>query len=355
MPVCFAAVVPLLSGAIAWYISRFHPLDAHEIEPLTSTVSASAPQYRFMGDAADLVVGRPEAAATGIFDFILCDEHTVHEQLQRGTACVVDEWERAYQADKATQSDLDNLRYVLEREAGCSDERFQYGWKRDRAQDGSRLPKRTRGDGTGMTLEDFAQDKHARQAGLTPSHVLALRLYTTSAFRSINNPLRRLQRFEVGTDTVSQPTRKLERAHPLPCTVVLIYDGLKKLRAATDTKQASNQNILSDDTTIEPFDGIEDPDLHSRKPGGWRQRMMRGAISIGASARSSIQERTSALLQTNEGNPSTSSQGTVLWRGLKNLRATESFMLLGGSPHAPCYTTPDREIGLRMRTREARR
>ena len=37
----------------------------------------------------------------------------------------------------------------------------------------------------------------------------------------------------------------------------------------------------------------------------------------------------------------------VLWRGLKNLRATESFLHFGGSELAPCSTTPDLEIAIR--------
>jgi hypothetical protein len=294
-----------------------------------------------------LVVGNPEAAATGIYDFIHCDEHRLHEELKRGTGCVVDEWERARSTGWATETDLENLRYILDTPAGSSDEKFQYGWKRDRAEDGSSLPSRTNGDGTGMRLADFANGAFAQRAGLTASQVLALRLYTTSAFRSINNPLRRLQQSEVGDAASAQPTRKLattELAHPLPCTVVLIYEGLKRLRAVTNEPQNAHErnSRLSEGTTITPFDGIEDAELLLRKAPRLWERMMRSAVSVGSAARDSLFQRASASLQ-----PTQARHQMVLWRGLKNISATKSFMLLGGSELAPCSTTPDIEIAIR--------
>lgn len=148
-----------------------------------------------------------------------------------GTAAVRAEWQRALEATPtpaATPSDIENLEYVLEKAAGCSDIQFQNNWQRDRGEDGSLLECRMRADGTAMLLDDFLEHDNAKKAKLTRAHVLALRLYTTSAFRSINKPLRNLARSSTGE--IVQPLR-LEFPHPLPCTVVLISDGLKKLRA----------------------------------------------------------------------------------------------------------------------------
>ena len=47
-------------------------------------------------------------------------------------------------------------------------------------------------------------------------HVLALRMYTTNAYRSLNVPLRNTKRKE---------------AHPFPVTMLKLSDGIKKLRA----------------------------------------------------------------------------------------------------------------------------
>ena len=41
----------------------------------------------------------------------------------------------------------------------------------------------------GMNLDDFCAIPKAVSAGLKRSHVLALRLYSSSVFRSINRPL----------------------------------------------------------------------------------------------------------------------------------------------------------------------
>lgn len=72
-------------------------------------------------------------------------------------------------------------------------------------------------------------------AGLTTAHVVALRLYTTAAFRSINNPLRDLLKDEDGQPVVP-PT--LRQPHPLPCTVAFLYEALKRTRAAAALKEA---------------------------------------------------------------------------------------------------------------------
>jgi len=72
----------------------------------------------------------------------------------------------------------------------------------------------------GVSLANFCHHPKARASGLTDAHVVALRLYTTHAFKYINHPLRDVAHFY----NVKQP-------HPLPNTVAFISDGIKKLRA----------------------------------------------------------------------------------------------------------------------------
>ena len=59
----------------------------------------------------------------------------------------------------------------------------------------------------------------SRAACLEPAHVVALRLYTTAAFRSLNEPLRDLERFGRG------------EAHKLPVTITLLDQAIRQLRA----------------------------------------------------------------------------------------------------------------------------
>jgi hypothetical protein len=101
--------------------------------------------------------------------------------------------------------------------AGAKAKVFSNG-TRDCHKDGSVLPERLLSNGKGMRLADFVNAESAKAAELTEAEVAAIRLYSTAAFRSINNPLRDQERCGRG------------EAHPLPVTVTLIRDGLKKLR-----------------------------------------------------------------------------------------------------------------------------
>ena len=65
----------------------------------------------------------------------------------------------------------------------------------------------------GETLVDFFSSEQARKCNLSIEEVAALRLYTTSTYKLINNPLR---------DRVMP--------HPLAITTFYLYGGLKKLR-----------------------------------------------------------------------------------------------------------------------------
>ena len=96
--------------------------------------------------------------------------------MARGTAAIVDEVET-----HGSETDLECLTYVLDCVAGSSDVTFQHGWSRDAAPSHG-----------GKRLADFVAHPRSRGAGLLEAHVVAQRLYTTAAFRSINTPLRSL-------------------------------------------------------------------------------------------------------------------------------------------------------------------
>ena len=75
----------------------------------------------------------------------------------------------------------------------------------------------------GMKLDDFLNHPLAVTAGLKRQHVLALRLYSCSVYRSINKPLH---------DGCSP-----ERPHPYPALVANITEAFRKLRAAAEENQ----------------------------------------------------------------------------------------------------------------------
>jgi len=68
------------------------------------------------------------------------------------------------------------------------------------------------------TLHDFAAHPDARNAGLELAHILALRLYTSGAFSSINNPLR------AGCSSANP--------YPFPTLMVYLSEALKLLRTS---------------------------------------------------------------------------------------------------------------------------
>jgi len=79
----------------------------------------------------------------------------------------------------------------------------------------------------GMTLRDFCQSAQAVSAKLDDTHVAALRIYTTAAYKELNDPLRDV----AGVD-----------AHPLPVTISFLTAAIGKLRViGAEHKDARKQ------------------------------------------------------------------------------------------------------------------
>ena len=80
-----------------------------------------------------------------------------------------------------------------------------------------------------MTMDELMACDIVQDAGLERHHVLALRLYTTSTYRSINNPMRQ-----------SPPTLP----HPFAATLYYISDALSKLREVQGKDAAMRNETL---------------------------------------------------------------------------------------------------------------
>ncbi|KAL1505011.1 hypothetical protein AB1Y20_008774 [Prymnesium parvum] len=81
------------------------------------------------------------------------------------------------------------------------------------------------------TLSDFVAHESAVQAQLEPAHVVALRFYTTHAFKYMNGPLR------------SQDFGQGKRPHPLPITMAFLSEAIKKLRAVHATRPEATKEL----------------------------------------------------------------------------------------------------------------
>ncbi len=201
-----------MAAEYAHYQPASSPLDPDEYEDLAywilmTTLAAGMQQMeprdgdRFVIEPKDLVCGEFEQAAKGFSKLLNISENEVNKLILDGlggVSAIVEEVRALGNKDVAEQLD-----YILHKPA--SEKAFPNGI-RDKGH-------------TGMRLKDFVEHEHARSAELEVGEVVALRLYTTSAYKEINTPLRDQER-------ISRC-----KVHPLPVTVTLIARGIKKLRA----------------------------------------------------------------------------------------------------------------------------
>ena len=132
-------------------------------------------------------------------------------------------------AANGTADDQYCLDYVLRRKAGSSDRVWPNG-----TMDAGRH---------GESFDDFLAHSHSRMAGLDAGHVLALRLYTTAAYMSLNVPLR-------------DPSRA--GPHPFPCTILKLSDAIKKLRAVEALSSTEGGVEGAGYASVDLFRGMRD-------------------------------------------------------------------------------------------------
>ena len=226
--------------------TEIHKLMVEAAGSLIGTRNATelAEESRFATEPRELVFGRPAKSALGIEYYMCVARDVVLLGMVEGTAAIVREVDIGGSA-----VDRECLDYILHAEAGSSERAFQAGLRRDCDAFGSVLPSRTVEDGStgklrGMRLEDFVNHQSARLANLTEAHVVALRFYTTQAYRAINTPLRERDRFMRG------------EPHPMPVTVALLRDALGKLRAVEAERHSASPNTAL--RRVELYRGMKD-------------------------------------------------------------------------------------------------
>ena len=141
---------------------------------------AGGEMEKFTGST--LVLGRPVDAALGLSKYLkLADEKDLWRGMGEGVSAI----EREF-ATHGTEADKECLTYVLHAAAGSSSREWPHSGNRvmDKFEDGVADDGRM-----GQTLEWFVNHEISREASLLREHVVALRLYTTAAYRSLNDPL----------------------------------------------------------------------------------------------------------------------------------------------------------------------
>ena len=167
-----------------------------------------------MGTSA-LVTGRATRAALGVSSFLGLPSRELWSGMGRGMEAMVAEITAS-----GTAEDRQCLFYILHQKVGSLQKKWAHsgGLVMDAFSDAAAAAADGR---AGQMIGYFVDHPSAIKAELLPEHVVALRLYTTAAYRSINVPLR---------DAGSSGSGRA-KPHPWPVTVSYLADGIRKLRA----------------------------------------------------------------------------------------------------------------------------
>lgn len=186
-------------------------LHAQDPVPVEGAVSTDS---KWSADISRLNFGESTLAALGVEKLLGINFDTMLSFLKRQTEAIVEEIERNGSAE-----DKQNLHYILYEKARPEEVV---------GNDGSRVWRDQNNEG--LTIDDFTNMPQARTAELYQCEVLALRLYTSSTFRIINNSLRKRAQQPDVASWASDP-------HPLAATTFFIYTALKKLRAVSLSRE----------------------------------------------------------------------------------------------------------------------
>ena len=209
---------------------------------LFDLIEHSNASSKFSSNIQQLILGQPQDAALGINHFMrVADTNVLYRKLSDGIGAISAEVEQHGTAD-----DKLLLEYILRGRAGSESRTFDNG-----VMDQGR---------NGETLDHFVQHNESRIAQLEAHHVVSLRLYTTKAFESLNNPFR---------GDGSTP-------HPFPATINFLMEGIRKLRAVGGQGRAANN-------TVDLWRGMKDVAVHDRfvRDGGTEKAPMSTTTDLG--------------------------------------------------------------------------
>ena len=163
---------------------------------LQATKERAIKENRLLGTVKDFSIDAPTASGLARSLGMTTREHAI--EMAKGPAAIVSEFEVS-----GTATDKQCLDYVMNKKAGSDTTEFWNG-----------MMDHERPADYGKTLDDFVNHEYSRMAGLDTEEVIALRVYTTAAYKSLNDPF----------------MKKVQR-HPFPATIGFLVSGIKKLRA----------------------------------------------------------------------------------------------------------------------------
>jgi len=180
--------------------------------------SSAGADLKFSMWLHSLITGEPQDAALGYIHYMKVKPSVVHIGLSQGLSAIQAEFER-YDGEHAGEA-RECMEYVLFKSAGSSPKIFPNSpHPRDHGRNGE-------------MLTDFCAHGDAMTARLEEAHVAALRIYTTAAYKVLNNPLRDQQR---------------TAPHPFPVTIAFLREAISKLRAVgarEDTQEGKTETRL---------------------------------------------------------------------------------------------------------------
>jgi hypothetical protein len=162
-----------------------------------------APSCKFSAEVTEMAFGLPGTVANGLASWMGVNDMDLMTLLIKGVDAIKEEFMGGTPEDQA------NFDYI-----------FNCIAKEELESDGQIRDK----DHEGWKFRDFvnAAKQHVSDE-LQDAHVLALRLYTSSSYTQINNPLR--------DKSATTSSRQKRPQHPFKVTTWFIADAIKKMRA----------------------------------------------------------------------------------------------------------------------------
>jgi len=357
-----------------------------DLEKLRQAVLAEEPveESKFIEEAKDLITGKAKEAAEGLEALLCVDSKSYHRRIGLGVAGIEEEVKQFVEERGGSDAPAD-VREVLEL--------FDYIVYQGAGEKEYANGIRDKGRKPGTRLDYFVSHPKAIEAGLKPAHVVALRMYTTSIYKFMNNPLR------------DQRRKRKNVACPLPVTTFFTAEGIKKLRSLHAPKDDDIRRVPSDATErdAQPAEALahagdimrvesigSSPDLDF----GWRgtdtaaarvnptssgaapavpmhddnrvrghrttdghvDGMHRDAFGksevrfdvVGASfGVSSAADIPSDDLKRQNTTKLDQNEGITLWRGMRNTKVTDAFAQSGGTELAFMSTTSDIRVAVK--------
>ena len=218
---------------------------------------------RYVGTLDDdvkfLSAGHETLASHGLCEFMSMymdvDKTKLALAISRGTSAIWSECEAAVQAAETASFDstpealierkdaFECVRYIMYQKAGTSDREFDGPDGKPRIRDHERK-QRSRYLPANPLLHDFVKHPDAQRAGLNEAHVVAVRLYTTEAYKGLIKPLR-------------------DAVNARPVGSLLMHRKLRSLNALASSKSSrisfANQGSSRESIRESSYQSIEQP------------------------------------------------------------------------------------------------